>query len=97
MSGVSKESVATRDTKINIRAQARQRTLIDRAAELLGKSRSDFMLEAACQKAEDVLFDQRTFALSQEQWDEFLDALDAPVVPNPKLENLLQSVPPWEA
>ena len=38
---------------INIRAKARQRDLIDRAAERLGRSRSDFMREAACREAED--------------------------------------------
>jgi uncharacterized protein (DUF1778 family) len=93
---VPKDTSATRDEKINIRAQAKQRALIDRAAEVLGKSRSDFMLEAACQKAEDVLLDRRIFSLNQKQWDEFSDLLDAPVAPNPKLQNLLQSTPPWE-
>ena len=34
----------------NIRAKARQRDLIDQAAEKLGRSRSDFMLEACCRK-----------------------------------------------
>ncbi len=37
-----------RDVTINLRANQRQRTLIDRAAQVLGKNRSDFMLEAAC-------------------------------------------------
>ena len=36
------------DTPINLRARAEQRELIDQAAELLGKNRSDFMLDAAC-------------------------------------------------
>lgn len=37
----------TKETvSINIRAKARQRDLIDHAAERLGRSRSDFMLEA---------------------------------------------------
>jgi len=40
---------------INIRAKARQRDLIDQAANRLGRSRSEFMLEAACREAEDVL------------------------------------------
>ena len=39
---------ATRDVSINIRARNAQRDLIDRAAEAIGKNRSDFMLEAAC-------------------------------------------------
>ena len=38
-----------RDAAINLRARPVQRDLIDHAAQLLGKNRSDFMLEAACE------------------------------------------------
>ncbi len=37
-----------RDAAINLRARPEQRDLIDQAAQLLGKNRSDFMLEVAC-------------------------------------------------
>jgi uncharacterized protein (DUF1778 family) len=40
-----------RDAAINLRALPQQRDLIDQAAMLFGKNRSDFMLEAACDKA----------------------------------------------
>lgn len=40
-----------RDAAINLRALPEQRDLIDHAANLLGKNRSDFMLEAACERA----------------------------------------------
>ena len=43
----------TRDVTLNIRAKQNQRDLIDRAAEIQGKSRSEFMLESAYQKAQD--------------------------------------------
>ena len=56
----------TRDININIRAQRNQRDLIDQAARILGKTRSDFMLETACREAEDVLLDQRVFVLDAE-------------------------------
>jgi uncharacterized protein (DUF1778 family) len=39
-----------RDAAINLRALPQQRDLIDHAAQLLGKNRSDFMLEAACDR-----------------------------------------------
>jgi uncharacterized protein (DUF1778 family) len=42
---------------INLRASPEQRDLIDRAASLLGDSRSDFILEAACERAQSVLLD----------------------------------------
>lgn len=36
-----------RDAAINLRARPDQRDLIDQAAAVLGKTRSDFMLETA--------------------------------------------------
>jgi uncharacterized protein (DUF1778 family) len=50
-----------RTAPINIRARQTQRELIDRAAAAQRKSRSDFILEAACKEAENVLLDQRLF------------------------------------
>ncbi len=49
-----------RDISINLRARTEQRNLIDRAASTLGKNRSDFMLEAACEKTQAIVLD-RTF------------------------------------
>ena len=44
--------VHMRDAAINLRALPAQRDLIDRAATILGKNRSDFMLEVACERAQ---------------------------------------------
>ena len=46
-----------RDAAINLRALPEQRDLINKASQVLGKSRSDFMLEAACERAQSVLLD----------------------------------------
>lgn len=73
-----------------------QRNLIDRAAALLHKSRSDFMLEAACREAENVLLDQRLFALREEEFETFEAALKNPVADNPALRKLLTEKAPWE-
>ncbi|MBW4049185.1 MAG: DUF1778 domain-containing protein [Proteobacteria bacterium] len=51
-----------RDAAINLRALPEQRDLIDHAATLLGKTRSDFMLQAACDKAQAVILDQGFFS-----------------------------------
>jgi uncharacterized protein (DUF1778 family) len=85
-----------RDININIRAKRRQRDLIDQAAELLGKTRSDFMLETACREAEDVLLDQRIFTLEPETFRKFQALLDAPPSENAKLRKLLATKAPWE-
>ena len=81
---------------INIRAKARQRDLIDQAAERLGRSRSDFMLEAACKRAEDVLLDQTYFGLSEEAFAAFQAMLDAPSAPNERLRRFLLGKAPWD-
>jgi uncharacterized protein (DUF1778 family) len=85
-----------RDVTINLRANQRQRTLIDRAAQVLGKNRSDFMLEAACRAADTVLLDRRFFLLDERAYKRFVAALDKPPADNPRLRRLLASRAPWE-
>jgi uncharacterized protein (DUF1778 family) len=84
-----------RDVTINLRANRRQRALIDRAAEALGKNRSDFMLEAACREAGAVLADRRFFLLDERTYRRFTAALDKPPAENPRLRRLLARAP-WE-
>ena len=80
---------------VHLRAQSPQRDLIDQAAQLLGKTRSDFILEAACEKAQAVLPDQVFFSLNDMKHQEFTAILDASVLSNPGLERLLAFKAPW--
>jgi len=86
----------TRDETINLRATQRQKSLIDRAADALGRNRSDFMLETACREAEAVLLDRRYFALSRDEFKRFTSILDKPPVRNTRLRRLLKTKAPWE-
>ena len=86
-----------RDTvSINIRAKARQRDLIDQAAQRLGRSRSDFMLEAACREAQDVLLDQTFFTVDAGTFAKFRAMLDRPLPPTDRLRRLLKAKAPWD-
>lgn len=85
-----------RAATINLRTRPEQRDLIDHAANLLGKNRSDFMLEAACERAQAVLLDQVHFTLDADKFQKFIDLLDAPPKPNPDLERLFALKAPWE-
>ena len=84
-----------RDAAINLRALAEQRDLIDHAAQLLGKNRSDFMLEAACDKAQSVVLDQVFFRLDDAKFRQFNALLDAPPAHNPGLDRLMAVKAPW--
>ena len=70
--------------------------MIDRAARALGKTRSEFMLEACCREAETVLLDRRYFALDAETFKKFTAMLDSPPATNPRLRRLLAEAAPWD-
>lgn len=96
MPHVTTEERTSRDVSINLRASRQQRTLIDRAAEAVGKSRSDFMLEAARREAEAVLLDRRYFVVDSQAFNAFVEKLDAPPRPNARLRRLLREKAPWD-
>src|ERR1051326_7563110 len=85
------ETNVGRGETINLRASRKQKALIDRAAEALGRSRADFMLETACREAESVLLDRRYFVLSENDFRKFTAMLDRPPKDNPRLRRLLQT------
>jgi uncharacterized protein (DUF1778 family) len=85
-----------RGVTINLRAPAPLRDLIDRAAAVLGKTRSEFMLDSARRSAEDVLLDQTIFRLDKDKFAEFLEIVDQPPKPTEDLKRLLKTKAPWE-
>jgi uncharacterized protein (DUF1778 family) len=89
-------SSQNRDVTINIRVKQEKRNIIDRAAEVQGKTRSEFMLESAYQKAQDVLLDWAFFDLDPLKYQEFTALLDGVPQPNQKLQKLLTTKSPWE-
>jgi uncharacterized protein (DUF1778 family) len=85
-----------RAAAINLRALPEQRDLIDQAAQMLGKNRSDFMLEAACERAQSVLLDQVFFGVDAERFAQITALLDAPPDANAGLARLMAVEAPWE-
>jgi uncharacterized protein (DUF1778 family) len=86
----------TRRDTLNLRIKPEERALIDRAATLTGKTRTDFVLEAARQAAEEALLDRTVFTVSPEAYAKFLARLDEAPKPNERLRRTMQSSAPWE-
>jgi uncharacterized protein (DUF1778 family) len=86
---------AKRET-LNVRIKPEDRSLIDRAAQLLGKSRTDFLLEAGRRAAENALLDQTLFKVDRQAYREFVARLDAPPAPNERLKRSMTTPAPWE-
>ena len=81
---------------INIRVKPADRALIDQAAALQGKKRSEFMLEASRRAAEETLLDSTLVRVDRETYARFLELLDKPPQPNEGLRKLLLQKAPWE-
>ena len=84
------------EKQMNLRVQAQVRDLIDRAAALEGKSRSEFMIAIAHERAIDVLLDQRLFVMDDQQAEAVAAALANPPRPNAALKKLMRTRAPWE-
>jgi len=88
--------MGTASKVINFRAPADKQDLIDRAVAISGVNRTEFILDAACDRAREGLADQTQFTLNAEQLQRFNALLDAPLEDNLALRRLLSTPAPWE-
>jgi uncharacterized protein (DUF1778 family) len=82
---------------LNLRIGHAERNLIDRAAESAGKTRTDFILEAARRAAEETLLDRALMVVGPAGYREFLKRLEGPARPNDRLRRTMRSEPPWRS
>ncbi|HEY9785368.1 MAG TPA: DUF1778 domain-containing protein [Candidatus Obscuribacterales bacterium] len=80
--------MAQKEIRLNLRATPEQRELIEKAAAIKRTSLTSFILDVACEAAEELLIQQRHFELSPEKWEAFCAALDAPPREIPALKRL---------
>ena len=81
---------------ISMRLPEADIAMIDRAAGLRGRSRTDFVREAAVRAAEDVVMEARLIRMSPEGFAEFMAAVSAPATPVPEMVELANRPSPWE-
>ena len=81
---------------LNLRIKPDDRGLIDRAARLTGKTKTDFVLEAARRAVEDALLDRTMLVVGPDAFEAFRKRLDELPHPNDKLRRALQTPPPWD-
>jgi uncharacterized protein (DUF1778 family) len=81
---------------LNMRIKSDERGLIDRAALVRGRRRTDFILEAARRAAEEALLDRTLITGSPKAYDEFVRRLDAKPRPNVRLRKTMSMRAPLE-
>lgn len=90
-------AVKRKDHPLSMRLPETDIAIIDRAATLRGRSRTDFVREAAVRAAEDVLMETAPIRMSPAGFKAFVDALSQPARPVPEMVELLKRKAPWEA
>lgn len=88
-------SAPARDT-LNMRIKPEDRNLFDWAAQSLGKTRTDFILEAARRAAQEALLDRALIQLDPKAYKDFLARLEAPPRANERLRKTMRATPPWK-
>jgi len=88
--------VTSKRETLNIRIKPEERGLIDQAARMRGKNRTDFILDAVRLAAEETLLDQMIIMVKPEAYAKFLAQLEMQPNPNSRLLKTMQTPAPWE-
>jgi uncharacterized protein (DUF1778 family) len=80
---------AVKEARIALRVSSDQRAMLDEASRAEGTSLSEFLLQAATRRAEDILADRRRFRLGDQEWAALVELLDRPAADRPRLARLL--------
>ncbi|MCW2275508.1 DUF1778 domain-containing protein [Rhodoblastus acidophilus] len=93
---MSAQTQSRKDHPISMRLPEADIALIDRAAALRGRSRTEFVRDAAVSAAETALLENRVIRMSEEGFADFLAALSAPPTPPPEMVEVVKRPAPWE-
>jgi uncharacterized protein (DUF1778 family) len=85
-----------RDHPLSMRLPESDIAIIDRAADLRGRSRTDFVREAAVRAAEAVVMESAPIRMSPKSFDTFMSAIASPGTAVPEMVKVLGRTPPWE-
>ena len=80
---------SSRPEKIDIRITPEAKRLLQEAARERHTTISQFVLDTALGAANDLLAARTRIGLDDEQWQRFMEALDAPPRVHPRMQRLL--------
>ena len=89
-------AVERKEYPISMRLPEADVAMIDRAGGLRGRSRTDFVREAAVRAAEEVVMEQGLIRMSPEGFSQFMVVLARPATPVPEMVRDLKRPAPWE-
>jgi uncharacterized protein (DUF1778 family) len=79
---------ATKTARVNLRVAPADDVLLRQAADLVGETLSEFLIESGRERAERLVADRTRFVLDDAAWRAFNDALDRRAEIKPELREL---------
>ena len=89
-------AVRRKEHPLSMRLPESDIAIIDRAASLRGRSRTDFVRDAAVRAAEDVLMETAPIRMTAAGFKAFVAALSGPAVPVAEMVELFRRPAPWD-
>ena len=86
----------TKDYPLSMRLPPADVAIIDRAAKIQGRSRTEFMREAAVRAAEMLILERSVIYVSGETFKVLMDEIESPAKPVPEMVELFRRKAPWE-
>ena len=96
MPSASIPTAPARSARLGLRATPEQEMILREAAQVRRKTLTEFILESACQAAQDTLLDQRLFLVDDNRYQTLLELLERPADDNPGLQRLFSTPAPWD-
>lgn len=87
---------ARKDHPLSMRLPASDIAIIDRAAGLRGRSRTDFVRDAAVRAAEEAIMENTPIRMSAAGFKAFAAAVAGPATSVPQMVELFKRKAPWE-
>ena len=81
---------------LSIRIPPSELDLIDRAAAVDQRSRTEFMRAAAVKAAEETLLNRRLVRMNAEAFNQFAAAMEGPAAVSPEMLRVFKRKSPWE-
>jgi uncharacterized protein (DUF1778 family) len=89
-------TVKRKEHRLSMRLPETDLAIIDRAAALRGRSRTDFVRDAAVRAAEEVLMQTSPIRMSPAGFKAFMAALSGPGAAVPEIVDLFERAAPWD-
>lgn len=90
MANPKRKKSTQKDDRIQLRTSSLKKRIISMAAEVKQKTVSEFVLDQAYEEAQKILAEQSHFYLPEDKWEEYINALEAPVRDLSNLKKLFE-------